>query len=522
MFYYLAFALLFFSIFLDAFTIQTFSPFDNLFEAILSGVQNSCLHFSNQLFLLSSLPFIPWKITSSSVNAQNALIKFCSWLPEKSPIKLFIDTHCLHLLKSDPGFLGKENTGIPSSLFTVDSMLSNSKFKDCAKLRTPENAFDDIYSSYIYFFINKDSLRRYVGSTINPVSRLHNYIHSWTYGRQGLLNEMRTTGGGFDNYYFSPVFKTPNYLNLFIELNPQIKIDAKSMFILNCFSEFHVRLLEQSIISHLNPEINDLKVSVSYTFAAIDIEEYNPTIWGNSHLISVYDKEGNLFNSYDSINKAILSLGLTEYDIRWNRNRKDHYVLCPKPNQYLRIVDETIQSISHSAPLSSFEKLVPVIGINLDEIPKGFIYAYLDDKETLYGVFSSASEFATANSLNPWQAYRYLNKERQIPIAGGILSVYLCCNPSYRETLLDIQDKKNWPVVSIDTLGNYLVRFHNNPNAARVELSSLLGIKDFKPSRNFTQTYITGPIRDGKITTPSKFKKRFKLLWFKDYIKTDS
>jgi hypothetical protein len=49
---------------------------------------------------------------------------------------------------------------------------------------------------------------------------------------------------------------------------------------------------------------------------------------------------------------------------------------------------------------------------------------------------------------------------------------------SYRETLLDIQDKKNWPVVSIDTLDNYLVRFHNNPNAARVELSSLLGITE--------------------------------------------
>ena len=55
--------------------------------------------------------------------------------------------------------------------------------------------------------------------------------------------------------------------------------------------------------------------------------------------------------------------------------------------RHLRIVDETIQSISSSAPLSSFEKLVPVIGINLEEIPKGFIYAYLDDKETLFGVF---------------------------------------------------------------------------------------------------------------------------------------
>jgi hypothetical protein len=153
MFYYtiLAFVLLFFSDFLDALTIQIFSSFDNFFEVILSGEigQNSCLYLYNQLFLLSSLPFIPWKITSSSVSAQNALIRFYSWLPEKSPVKLFIDTHCLHLLKSDPGFLGKEHSGIPSSLFTVDSMLSDSKLKDCAKLRTPENAFDEIDSSYI-------------------------------------------------------------------------------------------------------------------------------------------------------------------------------------------------------------------------------------------------------------------------------------------------------------------------------------------------------------------------------------
>ena len=64
--------------------------------------------------------------------------------------------------------------------------------------------------------------------------------------------------------------------------------------------------------------------------------------------------------------------------------------------------------------------------------------------------------------------------------------------------------------------------FHDNPNAARAELSSLLGITDLKPTRSFTQSYITGPTRNGQITTPSKFKKRFKLLWLKDYIKKDS
>jgi hypothetical protein len=68
------------------------------------------------------------------------------------------------------------------------------------------------------------------------------------------------------------------------------------MFILNSFSEFHVRLLEQSIISYLKPEINDLGVAVSYTFPAINIEDFNPKIWEKSHGISVFDREGKLFN----------------------------------------------------------------------------------------------------------------------------------------------------------------------------------------------------------------------------------
>jgi hypothetical protein len=221
-------------------------------------------------------------------------------------------------------FLGKKNTGIPTSLYTINSMLSNNKTLDCALLRTltvggGEKAFDDIDSSYIYSFINKDNHRFYIGSTFNPTQRLHSYIYSWTISRQGLMREMRTIGGGFNNYYFFSRYKVPNYLNLFMKNNPHIKLDLKSIFILKCFSEFHVKLLEQSVISYLKPDINDINTAVSYTFVSIEIENYNPTTYGlglNSHSISVFDKEGNLFNEYLSINKAKSALGFSEHDIR--------------------------------------------------------------------------------------------------------------------------------------------------------------------------------------------------------------
>lgn len=139
--------------------------------------------------------FIPWKNTSSGVNALTSINKFYIWIPKENPIKSFIDSHCLNLLKSKP-FLGQKDTGLLTSFYTAESMLSNSALLDCKYLKSSEKAFDDISSSYIYSFINKKDHRFYIGSTINPTSRLHNYIHSWTISRQSLLQEMSASQSG--------------------------------------------------------------------------------------------------------------------------------------------------------------------------------------------------------------------------------------------------------------------------------------------------------------------------------------
>ena len=62
-----------------------------------------------------------WKINSSAFNSLEATNKFYLWLPKDSSVKLFIDNHCLHLLKSDLGFLGKENW----SLVSIDTKYNN-------------------------------------------------------------------------------------------------------------------------------------------------------------------------------------------------------------------------------------------------------------------------------------------------------------------------------------------------------------------------------------------------------------
>jgi hypothetical protein len=295
------------------------------------------------------------------------------------------------------------------------------------------------------------------------------------------------------------------------------------------------------MISYFKPQINDSNIQVSFTFSSININSYTPSIWEKSHTISVFTESGDKFNEYSSINRASSALGITSYLINYHRNIEDRYIYCPIPKIRLRFVDEVINEIINKSPLSSHLKLTSVTGIDLDSIPIDEVQARLaDSKDIILDTFSSASEFARFYSLNPWQAYRYINLDRPIRINLKSLSyenieflkdlelkdensyiyVYLCCNPTYRKELLEKQDKKNWPVVSIDTLNNNEVRFHDTPNKAREELSKLLGITKLKPSRNFTKDYITGSSSKGG--KPSRFLRRFRLMWLHEYKEIES
>lgn len=485
---------------------------------------------------------IPWKITSSNIKALKTIIKFYEWLPKTSLIKLFIDNHCNYLLNNEPDFLGQKETNILVTHFDTKTILNNNLL-DCAQLKSAYSAFQDPQQSYLYCFINKETKRRYIGSTINPVNRLHNYINSWEKNRQRFHNpalpfthlqrkggpraymgvkEMRTTGKGFDNYYFYPAFQAPNFLNLFTKLHPNFVLDSTSILILNALSEFNIKLLEQSVISFIKPEINDVDTAVSFTFSSIDLNNYTPPQNKfQSHSISVYDKNGNLFNNYESINQATKALGIKDHNIRWSRNRENYYIYCPKPGLELKIIDGTLNELTTNVPLSHHHNLINLTDDFLNNLDAGLLYVYFEDKKTIYGTFKTASEFAKLHNLNPWQAYRYINKEFLVnitdPATDDVLSVYLLANPSHLKTLADIQDKKDWPVVSIDTAENNFVRYHENPNQAREELSALVGEFELKPTRSFTNIYITGVVRKGIKQNPSKFKNRFILKWFKDF-----
>lgn len=180
---------------------------------------------------------------------------------------------------------------------------------------------------------------------------------------------------------------------------PNIELEAKYRFILDCFSEFHARTMEQSIITAIKPDINDLGTQVSFSFPSIDISTYTPSYDNSAHPITVYTRDGLEYNNYDSIRTARRALGISEGMLNNARNRLDYFIHCPTPNTELRIFDHTLNTIL-GTPLNSHLKLAPISGIVLESIPYGIIRAFHVDKMEKYGDYINCTEFAKLHDIN--------------------------------------------------------------------------------------------------------------------------
>lgn len=78
--------------------------------------------------------------------------------------------------------------------------------------------------------------------------------------------EIRNSAFGSNKFYLYVGINTPNFVQVWQTQNPNTILDPKSYFILNCFSEFKVKILEQAMISFYSPQINSSTFGDSCNF----------------------------------------------------------------------------------------------------------------------------------------------------------------------------------------------------------------------------------------------------------------
>lgn len=344
--------------------------------------------------------------------------------------------------------------------------------------------------------------------------------------------------GGYKNFYFCVGVEGINFVNLWYKQNPNANLGNKAYFILNSYSEFYIRTLEQSMISFYKPIINDNRL-VNYSFSSIYIRGYK----GNTKTkVEAFTEDGSLFNSYHSYQSACDQLGITKSMLEYNLNVLSNYVFSPVANQKLQLISRN-KEIKLTARVHKSSLIEEIKGIDLNSLESGYFYLFLQDKKTVIGKFTTMAELIEKTGITR-DHLKFRNKEYTLKCDISLLDlsvqptdstlklvveslanegkveVYVVSSPDLTAKFINQQQIQIEGVVSYDLQDQYKVRFHVNSKEAFTELKNIANIEELYKGKkiafsHFNSYYLSGV--GGDIFKKRIFLNRFWLIWEKDY-----
>lgn len=148
--------------------------------------------------------------------------------------------------------------------------------------------------------------------------------------------------GGWNNFSWIPLYSQVELVNrfYFIQENKGVfPSSPQELLILKAFSQFQIRIIEQALITHYNPDLVT-QILVSFTFGNWSSSQTKDLSKGVS--IIIYDNSGNVVSKFNSQNDAALFLGIAATTLRRYTNLKNVPVFSPTLNQYIIPVDERL------------------------------------------------------------------------------------------------------------------------------------------------------------------------------------
>lgn len=224
--------------------------------------------------------------------------------------------------------------------------------------------------------------------------------------------------------YYAPVVTVTNYSEGYTaEVGPWVS--EEELVILQAFTQFHIRLYEQALITYYSSILNG-HTAVVFPFMSWSPGQ-KPITTGTE--IEATSVETGETLSFSSIGLCATTLGLAQTTML--RVINTGKALLTKYGQYL-FVDPArpdhlrAQNWSHEKPT--------VQGIDLEELPTGVLLAYRSDKITLFGSYASPTD--AMNQLDPGRTdnkyiRRWINKEHLVTVTPDKVRVYFVMNPAY-------------------------------------------------------------------------------------------
>ncbi len=123
----------------------------------------------------------------------------------------------------------------------------------------------------VYVFINNQIKDFYIGSNTRFITRIKNHysqikkavIKKEDKNLSKFYKEVIKFGGNLGNFSWRPLHISNNYYLDFIYKHKELSNDTQIFRVLDSFTKFEVRLLEQALISFLKPQYNN-KIEVDF------------------------------------------------------------------------------------------------------------------------------------------------------------------------------------------------------------------------------------------------------------------
>ena len=273
---------------------------------------------------------------------------------------------------------------------------NNLKYK---KLKEDINSSFYIAGVYIFEAPNGE---QYVGSCIDFYTRLNAHKNSFGQKTKGI--KLYSYNYKYEEYKWSPLYKTMNYYRKFIYLHPCYVLSKGEMDILFAITQLIPRILEQSLLLHFSFPLNGERKLIIFSYTNWDIKNLDMPVLGDKTAKQVQIIVNNkVIRTVHSIRKLMGILGIKS--IGTIARYMNHIISFYSPNlkgfvniKYPYVEEENLltHDIIHRKSKNIPELIIPNIS-SFSLIPDK-LYVYNSDL-SLIKTYNSIKE--GAKDLNP-------------------------------------------------------------------------------------------------------------------------
>lgn len=232
--------------------------------------------------------------------------------------------------------------------------------------------------------------------------------------------------GGMSKLDWIPLTQSPNYYNIFVADNPG-EAGRKLQEVLNCFTQYETRMVEQAVKSHSCPHWNGSDTDITFQSKWLFSLDRGHA---GARSILAETKSGDIY-PFESIRSASDTLKVDNSSLSTIINHANNYAFSKPLGDHVRFYEQGVTLIQEGAYRKA-DTIQEYPGIDYESLPKGKIVMF-DSDLNMIDEFDGGADALTSLGFSKDSLHiltSYVNRKLlSVAIGGVVMKVLLARNP---------------------------------------------------------------------------------------------